>query len=118
MKYINIQKSILFFSIFLTSFISHAQNGILKGKIIDEYNQPVPFASVILENMDIGMDTDENGLFEFTNLNPQLYTIIVRSIGYETKKVYEILVTNTKPSIVNITKKGLRDFDAIGHALG
>ena len=103
MKYINFQRSVLFFSIFLTSFYSIAQNGTLKGKVIDEYNQSVPFASVILEGKDIGIDTDENGQFEFNNLNPDLYNIIVRSIGYETKKVYEILVTNTKPSIVNVT---------------
>lgn len=99
----NIQKSILFFSIFLTSFTCFTQNGTLKGKVVDEYNKAVPFASVILENTEKGTDTDENGEFEFNNLSPELYTIIVRSIGYETKKVYEILVTNTKPSIVNIT---------------
>ncbi|MFL2588289.1 MAG: TonB-dependent receptor domain-containing protein [Flavobacteriaceae bacterium] len=90
---------VLFFSvsIYAQSFIS--------GKVIDgEFNEPLPFANVILKSNDNitklgGTTTDFDGNFSF-EIAPGQYLIEVSFIGYGTKIINQInLGTNDENSI-------------------
>lgn len=68
------------------SFIStFGQNKIdLSGKVVDKKsNEPVIGAAVGLSDLDIWTVSDENGIFEFTGIFPQIYTLEVRCLCYE-----------------------------------
>ncbi len=89
----------LFFSgsLYAQSFIS--------GKVIDgEFNEPLPFANVILKSNDNtaklgGVTTDFDGNFSF-EIAPGQYLIEVSFIGYGTKIINQInLGTNDENSI-------------------
>ncbi len=54
----------------------------VSGQLINSAGDPVPSASVKLENTRYGTFTNLNGMFEFTNLNPGRYKLAITSIGY------------------------------------
>ena len=56
----------------------------LTGKVVDETNQPLPGASVILKGATSGASTDFDGNFTFET-SVSNGTILVSFVGYETK---------------------------------
>lgn len=117
----NSQKYIIGFVFFLAAFLCafmpdiSAQSGIIKGRVSDELtNEPIPFCSVILEGTDDGTVTDENGLFQFSGLNPGLYAVTATFVGYRDETIFEIQVTNAKPAEVNIAlKEGVQALEEV-----
>ena len=74
-------------------FIFFAQvTGEIYGTIVDEKNIPVAGASVILENTTKGAQTDFDGKYIITNIEPGSYNLIASYIGYETQTKFNILV--------------------------
>ena len=53
----------------------------LKGRVTDEKGSPIPYASLYLVELQTGVTTDDNGLFQ-TTLKKGRYTLEVSSIGY------------------------------------
>ena len=96
-----------YFLYILVSFFSvsiYAQS-FISGKVIDgEFNEPLPFANVILKSNDNitklgGTTTDFDGNFSF-EIAPGQYLIEVSFIGYGTKIINQInLGTNDENSI-------------------
>ena len=71
--------------------ISEAQTGTIKGKIYNKINlEPIPFAAIIIEGTNKATNSDENGLFEFTSLNPGTYNLKATYVGYKPITVFEI----------------------------
>ncbi len=72
----------------IISFSSFSQNGkkAISGQILDEETkEPIPFASIYIENKTIGTTSNEEGFFIFHYpINDSLKKIIISSIGYET----------------------------------
>lgn len=96
---------ILFF-LFLCSFsfISQAQQGILRGKVTDAINNDAIIgAVVVLQNTELGGKTDLQGQFEITGIKAGLYNVEVSYVGYRKKVLYEIAVDNAKATYVDIT---------------
>ena len=61
---------------------------ILKGKVISADNKaPVPFITLMIENTNIGVSTDENGEFQLNNLPIESSRILVRGMGYQTTRM-------------------------------
>lgn len=82
------------FSIAMLSI--HAQWN-LKGLVIDEKKQPLPFAQVYIKNNpDLRTQTDENGNFSLQLYDGEYY-IIVRATGYEERETY-ISISNAHAS--------------------
>ncbi|MBN2662976.1 MAG: carboxypeptidase-like regulatory domain-containing protein [Bacteroidales bacterium] len=80
-----------------------AQNGQVKGKIIDaSTNEPIPFANVILDGTQIYSTSDLDGNFIFTGLEPGYVKFRVVYIGYTTTLSQDILVSNNKIPYVEI----------------
>ncbi len=85
------------------SFSVSAQNGIIKGKLINKVNkEPVPFCAVAIDGTAIGANTDEQGAFVFTNLKPGFYNLKTSCIGYKPFILFEVEVNNAKAIFVTL----------------
>ncbi len=85
----------------MMGFISYAQQGI-SGKIVDgDFNQPLPFANVIIKDTDQGVVADFDGHFS-VELNPGTYSILASFIGYQTKEVLGIEVSEGNYAVLDI----------------
>lgn len=69
----------------LTSAAVFAQTK-LSGKVVDESNQPLPGASVVVQGTSTGTSTDFDGNFSFEVSNSN-GTIVVSFVGYKSKTV-------------------------------
>ncbi len=100
-----IQFIAIFFAFFLFLFggTVQAQNGILKGTIIESASRlPLPFANVQLQGTQLGATSDINGEFILKNIDPNLYNIIVTCIGYKQQVIQEVIISGTKTTVLNI----------------
>lgn len=93
----------LLFCLLFLSLTSIAQQGVIRGKVFDVLNNsPIPFANVVIQSTNKGTSSDSEGNYRLEKLEPGLYNIVVSSLGYNNKVVYEIEVTKSKESIQNI----------------
>jgi hypothetical protein len=57
----------------------------IKGTIIDPKKQPVPFATIYIEDLQSGTTANQNGEYEIKT-EPGKYKIIFRALGFKSKK--------------------------------
>ncbi|MGB1039232.1 MAG: carboxypeptidase regulatory-like domain-containing protein, partial [Bacteroidia bacterium] len=80
----NIRSLVLFTFILFFSFLSSAQETILRGFVFDESTgSAVPSAMVKLEESNQGTFTDETGFYNIGGLKGGIYTVVARAIGYD-----------------------------------
>jgi Fe(3+) dicitrate transport protein len=81
-----LQKSALFFLIFLISYQSYTVNieHSLGGKVISN-GEGVPFVAVYIKGTTHGTTTDDNGYFFITVIPSQDSYLTIKGIGYKTK---------------------------------
>ncbi|WP_439489325.1 TonB-dependent receptor [Algoriphagus sp.] len=85
--------TLLVFFILLNSLNVFSQ-GIIRGKVRNPVNnQPVAFANVIVLNTELGAISDENGLYEITDVPAGLYNVKASFVGFRPKTAFEIQVT-------------------------
>ncbi|MDQ3843762.1 MAG: SusC/RagA family TonB-linked outer membrane protein, partial [Bacteroidota bacterium] len=90
---------LLFLMAVLLALPSLAQRTItVSGRIIDDKNQPVAGASVVVKGTTTGTSTNNNGEYQITA--PSNGTLVVSSIGFPTK---EITVNNQATQNVTLT---------------
>lgn len=64
----------------------------VKGLVIDNENQPLPFVNVYVENTFVGTTSNEDGMYELDINEPKTYTIVFQHLGYKTiKKKVDII---------------------------
>ncbi len=80
---------ILMFFLVVSGSVFSQEYGILSGNVTDlsMYNEPLSFAEVSLKNTERATRTNFNGNFEFTDLAPGTYTLVVGFLGYEPMEV-------------------------------
>ena len=81
-------------TLLFTYFSISAQNtGELSGRILDiQSQQALMGATVLLEGTSLGVVTDDKGYFNFENIPPKTYNIIVSYLGYETQTLFNVIV--------------------------
>jgi hypothetical protein len=85
----NILSLLLVFPTLLFSQI----DGSINGYIYDSKSQlPLLGANVIIEGTEKGAISDENGFFEITNVSPKSYNLSVSYVGYQSKKIFNIII--------------------------
>ena len=68
-------------------------DGTLNGYIYDSKSQlPLLGANVIIEGTEKGAISDENGFFEISEIKPQSYNLTVSYVGYQSKKIFNIII--------------------------
>ena len=79
--------------VFLSNLLVTAQNRInIEGVVYDEFDYPVPYASIGIVKKNIGTSSTEEGTFKFFVSHNELSDVIeISSIGYES---FEITVQN------------------------
>ncbi|MBN7802938.1 carboxypeptidase-like regulatory domain-containing protein [Algoriphagus aestuariicola] len=106
--------SILWMGMFLFGIqvISVAQG--IRGRVATTDGEPLAFASVYIRNLEDGVPTNENGLYEF-RLKPGYYDVIVQFLGYksqlETVEVRDAWVDlnfTLEPQIYNLSEVEVR----------
>jgi hypothetical protein len=72
--------------------------GEIQGTVLDEAQQPLPFANVVTTYGDqlIGATTDERGRFVLKPLNPGTYTVRISYVGLLPKEITGVLVNPDK----------------------
>lgn len=99
------KKSLLFVITFLIAFShSYARDarGIIKGKVTDTKEEPLPNINIRLESTNFGAATDLQGEYEITGVPSGDYTFIVSGIGYETQS-REISIETGESLTINVT---------------
>ena len=95
---------LLFISFSSLSFSQNNDNGIIKGKVIDEEIQsPVEGAVVEILNTEQKTGTDGYGEFLFENLGYNTYRIKVSAIGYNPIIKTDLVVHASKPLQITIS---------------
>ncbi len=79
--------------------------GELTGTVIDETGTPILGASVLLENTTKGAQTDFDGNFRITEIEPNSYNLIVSYLGFETQTQYNIIVKSKGNQAYDFTLK-------------
>ncbi|NMA73013.1 MAG: TonB-dependent receptor plug domain-containing protein [Bacteroidales bacterium] len=109
-KEFTFSKNLLFLFMFCFSFsVGFAQQKInIKGSVVDELNEPIIGANVVIEGESIGTITDING--EFTLSVPAANSKLnISYLGYQT----QIVSLNGRTSISVILKEDLLSLDEV-----
>lgn len=92
------------FIIFLFVSISSFSQSI-SGVVIDgEFNEPLPFANVLVKGTTKGATTDIDGKYQI-KIDPGTYTLVFSFIGYATIEISEIVVSGANNKYVEVTLK-------------
>ncbi len=79
--------------------MSQNMTGHIKGKITDTDNNPVPFANVLLVELNTGTISDENGMFRLRNITSGNYTLQLSCVGYKTR-TDTVTITGNKETVI------------------
>lgn len=74
---------ILFYLMSLQQAYSQSTTATIKGKIIDQKGEGIPFVNVILQNTSLGTLSDEDGNYILNRVPADNYTIEASSEGYQ-----------------------------------
>lgn len=97
----------LFIGLLLSGNFLLAQKGIVKGRVFDGINNdPLEFATVVLQGTSFGAYTDSLGQFSIGKVPPGVYNLQVSYTGYEQSLIPELQVSNSKPVEVEVAMEG------------
>ncbi|MBU6159173.1 MAG: TonB-dependent receptor [Bacteroidetes bacterium] len=90
----------------LFSFISHsllAQSlSVISGKVLNQKNEPVSGASVVVNGMNKKAAADVEGRFSIRIESGKKYTLTVTAVGFKTKEVNEVEVVAGEETVISV----------------
>ncbi|HEY5968063.1 MAG TPA: TonB-dependent receptor [Chitinophagaceae bacterium] len=81
-----------------------------KGRVVNEKNEGVPFASVAVKNSTIGANTDSVGYFSFAAPDKFPFTLVVTSVGF---RKTELVIRDNEKNNVLIVLDALFQVDTV-----
>ncbi len=75
----------IFTLLILLSFFANSQ-GVVKGRVVDELNQPMPFVNVYIKGTTNGTATDDDGRFAF-QMKKRRGILEISFLGYKTQTI-------------------------------
>ncbi|WP_233890295.1 TonB-dependent receptor, partial [Tenacibaculum piscium] len=103
LSFIQQLKSIAFIIVLCTSFAVNAQSFILSGKIINNNQEPLNGASIVLKNSKKGVSSDKKGNFKL-NLSKGTHLLEVSYIGFKTA-TKEVEINKNKEVIIQLSEE-------------
>ncbi|TDQ22685.1 DUF5686 family protein [Tenacibaculum caenipelagi] len=101
-------KNLLTLLLLLVANILNAQLT-LQGKVVDEFNSPIPFVNVVLKNTNYGTTTDENGKF-YLKTRKYRGNLEISFIGFQTQTIK----VSQKTKFLNIVlKEGTNELEEV-----
>lgn len=87
----------------LISLQAFSQKGIIKGRLFDaKTNQPLEFASILIQGTSIGSTSDLDGNYIFTAIEPGFKHLVVTSVGYQTTVSPEFQVQGNQTTFIDV----------------
>jgi outer membrane receptor protein involved in Fe transport len=83
-------------------FAQTVKPGRVVGRIRDENNRPLANVNITVENEKKGTATAVNGEYVLI-LPPGTYTLLISAIGYEKKRISEVVIVSNQQTDLNIT---------------
>ncbi len=80
------------FIFFFTNLLFAQVYGELNGVVTDQTGTPIFGASVYLEGTQKGAQTNQEGKYSITNIEPGSYNLIASYLGYKTQTKYNVIV--------------------------
>jgi hypothetical protein len=79
-----------------------SQNGVIRGQVTNALNnEPLPFANVVIKELQVGATTDLDGKYEIKGIKAGLYNVTASFVGFQSKTEFEVQVTNNRPVALN-----------------
>ncbi len=95
--------TILLFSVLSFSLSQAAEPGRIGGKVYERQSlQPLTGANVVVEGVNKGAATDEEGYFIIQNLQPGTYNLEIHYLGYTTVKKGNVIVNPKRTTTLEI----------------
>ncbi len=95
----------VFYSIILLVLVSNfnafSQQNAVKGKILDESNNPIAGVSISLEGTVRGVQSDQNGAYFLKDIPAGNYKLVASMIGFKSQKI-SISITGNSLEILDI----------------
>ncbi len=93
--------------------LSFAQQGTLKGKIVNSQQQPISSVSISIESTQLNSTNNEDGFFEITNIPEGKYTLFISGISiqnlYQNIEISNNSVLNLGDVVITEKIKNLPD---------
>ncbi|MGB1039401.1 MAG: TonB-dependent receptor [Flavobacteriales bacterium] len=86
----------------ITSLLTYSQFKI-SGQVFNQEKEPLPWATIKIENSSYAATTDGNGYFEFTNLKPGTYFLNYSYVGFKNYRYGVILKDKNMPASVALS---------------
>jgi TonB-linked SusC/RagA family outer membrane protein len=94
---------VLLFSCSLALTLQGHAQGTLSGTVTDSNtNELLIGVNILIDELELGMATDANGEFEFTNVPAGTYTLEARYIGYDSF-VQQVSISDGEETVANIS---------------
>ncbi len=88
------------------STVGQVRTGALSGKVVDaETGEPLVGANVALRGTVLGRVTHVDGTFRFPSLPVGVYTVAISMVGYETKYVVNVEITQQSEKTLTVALK-------------
>src|SRR5690606_15522977 len=102
--------------LFLFSSLAYSQTSKISGQITDHQNNPVPFATVFIPNLQVGSVADDDGNFELKNIPFGSYSLQINAVGYQVRKL-EISVNSAEINnvVIRLQEDQLDEVEVFGH---
>lgn len=82
-----------------------AQTGKISGKVVDENDEPLIAANVLIDGTNQGAATDLDGYYSILNVRPGTYTLHFKYIGYQTKIISNVVVNADRTTNLDVELK-------------
>ena len=94
---------LLFYWLWITSFIAASTNGNIYGKVFNtENDSPLVGANVVIINNNMGTATDNRGFYNIINVLPGKYTLRVSMIGFADYEIKDITISMNRTTYLEI----------------
>ncbi len=92
----------IIFAVFLLNSISGKIQGVVRDS---DSGEPIPYANIIIQDTQLGTAADEDGNFFILNVSPGRYTVEASHIGYQTKRIKNVVVKINQTARLEIVLK-------------
>lgn len=87
---------------FLNLFQLIAQTGKLKGRVYNVINNdPIPFATVVIDSLKLSATTDTNGFYQIENIPPGIHNLYCSFVGFKRLDFFEININAIKITTID-----------------